>query len=143
MNYDVACPMDFHRFPVDHQLCEINFESFGHTSEQLKFSWLPEGSTVNPNITLAQFELVVVLEDTYATDYYDLAYPGIIMKLHLARQLGYHLVQTYIPSVILVVLAWLSLFISPESVPGTYVKDQSEVASKLCLRKSVLIPQLD
>ena len=85
---------------------------------ELSFAWLPDGSTVNPNITLAQFELDVVLEDTYATDYYDLAYPGIIMKLYLSRQLGYHVVQTYIPSIILVMLAWLSLFISPESIPG-------------------------
>jgi hypothetical protein len=24
LNYDMACPMDFHRFPVDKQLCEVN-----------------------------------------------------------------------------------------------------------------------
>jgi hypothetical protein len=118
LNYDVACPMDFHRFPVDNQLCEVNFESFGYTTDELRFAWLRNGSTVNANITLAQFGLDVVLEDTYATDYYDLAYPGIIMKLYLNRVIGYHVVQTYIPSMVLVVLAWLSLFISPESVPG-------------------------
>lgn len=76
MNFDVACAMDFHRFPVDKQLCEINFESFGHTSKQLSFNWRKDLSTVNPNITLAQFVLDVILEDTYATDYYDLSYPG-------------------------------------------------------------------
>jgi len=76
MNFDVACAMDFHRFPVDKQICEINFESFGHTSKQLTFNWRKDLSTVNPNITLAQFVLDVLLEDTYATDYYDLSYPG-------------------------------------------------------------------
>ena len=60
----------------------------------------------------------VVLEDTYATDYYDLAYPGLIMKIFLTREIGYHIVQTYIPSIVFVMLAWLSLMISPESVPG-------------------------
>ena len=35
INFDVACTMDFHRFPVDEQLCEIDFESFGHTSDQV------------------------------------------------------------------------------------------------------------
>ena len=119
LNYDVACPMDFHLFPVDEQRCEIKYESFGYTSKELSFAWLKDGSTVNPNITLAQFDLGVTLEDTYATDYYDLSYPGIIMKLDLTRLIGYHITQTYLPSVILVALAWLSLFISPESVPGT------------------------
>ena len=76
INFDVACSMDFHNFPVDEQLCEINFESFGHTSNQLKFRWV-NGSNINPNITLAQFAMFVSLEDTYATDYYDLSYPGL------------------------------------------------------------------
>merc|ERR1719273_1065961 len=37
INFDVACSMEFHKYPVDEQLCEINFESFGHTNKQLKF----------------------------------------------------------------------------------------------------------
>ena len=76
LNFDVACSMDFRRFPVDEQLCEVNFESFGHTNKELKFQWV-DGSNINPNITLAQFSMDVHLEDTYTTDYYDLAYPGI------------------------------------------------------------------
>jgi len=39
-------------------------------------------------------------------------------QLHLTRKLTYHLVQTYIPSTVFVVIAWLSLFVPPESVPG-------------------------
>ncbi len=33
VNFDVACPMEFRRFPVDEQLCEVNLESFGHSSK--------------------------------------------------------------------------------------------------------------
>ena len=36
INYDVACNMDFHRFPVDEQYCEIKFESFGFTNKQVQ-----------------------------------------------------------------------------------------------------------
>ena len=55
------------------------------------------------------------------------------MKIRLQRQLGYHLVQTYIPSVVFVAISWLSLFVSPESIPGklasshTYIYAQSVV----------------
>ena len=77
VNFDVACTMDFHKFPVDEQLCEINFESFGHTSEQLKFQWV-DGSNFNHNITLAQFAWEVRLKDSYETGYYDLSYPGML-----------------------------------------------------------------
>ena len=37
INYDVACNMDFHRFPVDEQYCEVKFESFGFTNKQVKY----------------------------------------------------------------------------------------------------------
>jgi len=119
INYDVACNMDFHRFPVDEQYCEVKFESFGFSSKQVQMKWLDQShSNVNANISLAQFSFSVLLMDSYSTDYYDIAYPGLIMKLHLTRQIGYHIVQTYIPSAVFVILAWLSLFISAESVPG-------------------------
>ena len=80
----------------------------------------------------------ITLMDSYSTDYYDISYPGLIMKvfstfketfptklfqLHLTRQLAYHVVQTYIPSTVFVVIAWLSLFVPPESVPGRVLYD--------------------
>merc|ERR1711970_91718 len=118
-NYDVNCDMDFHRFPVDEQYCDVRYESFGFSDKQIKMKWNGQlNNTVNPNISLSQFEFNVILMDSYATDYYDIQYPGLIMRLHLTRQIGYHVVQTYIPSTVFVVLAWLSLFIPPESVPG-------------------------
>ena len=40
------------------------------------------------------------------------------MKIHLARHLGYHIVQTYIPSMVFVTLSWLALFVSAENIPG-------------------------
>ena len=44
------------------------------------------------------------------------------MKIKLQRQLAYHIVQTYIPSVVFVTLSWLALFVSSESIPGTILE---------------------
>ena len=45
-------------------------------------SWLPQSySNINNNISLAQFSFTLDLADSYSTDYYDIAYPGIIMKV--------------------------------------------------------------
>ena len=51
-------------------------------------------------------------------DYYSQAYPGVIIRVILRRKVSFHLVQTYIPSSIFVCLAWLSVFVPPEQVPG-------------------------
>jgi hypothetical protein len=80
--------------------------------------FVSEGNNINQNISLPQFDLEVKLGDDYATDYYDQAYPGVIMRIVLRRKMSFHIMQTYIPSSIFVALAWLSAFIPPEQVPG-------------------------
>lgn len=117
VNFDVACKMEFHQYPTDMQTCEIKLESFGYTSKQMRFKWM-SGNNINQNISLPQFDLDVKLGDNYATDYYELAYPGVIMRIILKRKISFHLVQTYVPSSIFVCLAWLSVFVPPEQVPG-------------------------
>ena len=42
VNYDVACPMHFEKYPVDIQRCNISFESWGHTNHYIVLSWLGE-----------------------------------------------------------------------------------------------------
>ena len=79
-----------------------------------------DGSNINQNISLPQFDFRVNLVDNYATDYYDLSYPGVIMRIVLSRKMSFHLWQTYIPSSIFVVVAWLSTFVPPEQVPGKF-----------------------
>ena len=54
----------------------------------------------------------------FFVDYYSQAYPGVIIRVILRRKVSFHLVQTYIPSSIFVCLAWLSVFVPPEQVPG-------------------------
>ena len=46
--------------------------------------WLDDShNNVNYNISLAQFGFDVQLMDSYSTDYYDIAYPGLIMRVML------------------------------------------------------------
>ena len=85
----------------------------------MEFQWLPRKmQNVNPNISLDQFEERVVFQRSYATDYYDMSFGGLILNIHLYRKINYHLIQTYIPSFLFVTVAWLSLFVNPEAIPG-------------------------
>ena len=40
------------------------------------------------------------------------------MTVLLRRKISYHLLQTYLPSGLFVIVAWLSLFLPPQSIPG-------------------------
>ena len=59
VNYDVACPMHFEKYPVDTQRCNISFESWGHTNHFIELTWLREKRIFSSAIALAQFDLDV------------------------------------------------------------------------------------
>ena len=40
INFDVACAMDFHKFPWDRQICKVKFESFSYSNNQISMRWL-------------------------------------------------------------------------------------------------------
>ena len=111
INYDVACNMDFHRFPVDEQYCEVKFESFGYSSKQIQMQWMDwSQSNVNANISLAQFSFNVLLMDSYNTDYYDIAYPGLIMKVKNMNECKYLSIKDHTFSFISLVSLVIILF---------------------------------
>ncbi|XP_023323536.1 glycine receptor subunit alpha-4 [Eurytemora carolleeae] len=118
INFDVACNMDFRNYPADDQSCELKFQSFGLQRSQVHFTWIPNSINVNEHIYLSQFVFRIHAMDSYSTDYYDISYPGLKLQLHLTREIGYHIVQTYIPSTLFLVLGWMGLFINPDSIPG-------------------------
>ena len=80
------------------QTCEIKYESFGYTTDQMRMQWMQDKNVLNPNITLDQFDPVITFPDNYQTDYYEHSFPGLILRMTLARKINYHLIQTYIPS---------------------------------------------
>lgn len=40
------------------------------------------------------------------------------MSFDLRRQNGYHVLQTYIPTILIVVISWVSFWLDPNAVPG-------------------------
>jgi hypothetical protein len=46
------------------------------------------------------------------------SYPAISLTVLLYRRISYHLLQTYVPSMLFVIVSWLSFLVPPESVPG-------------------------
>ena len=43
---------------------------------------------------------------------------GLVVKFTLSRNIGYYLVQMYIPSILVVMLSWISFWLNVNAVPG-------------------------
>ncbi|XP_049337353.1 glycine receptor subunit alpha-3 isoform X1 [Astyanax mexicanus] len=116
----LSCPMDLKNFPMDVQTCIMQLESFGYTMNDLIFEWQANGPVqVADGLTLPQFILKDESDLRYCTKHYNTGkFTCIEVRFHLERQMGYYLIQMYIPSLLIVILSWVSFWINMDAAPA-------------------------
>ncbi|CAB1418300.1 unnamed protein product [Pleuronectes platessa] len=94
--------------------------NIGYTMNDLIFEWLSENPVqVAEDLTLPQFVLKDEMDLGYCTKYYNTGkFTCIEVKFHLERQMGYYLIQMYIPSLLIVILSWVSFWINMDAAPA-------------------------
>jgi len=141
INFDVACPMDFAKYPVDDQTCEIKFESFSYKTSKLNMTWDDMVSNNYPkDLKLTQFRhhFHPINHDPTKNVYgkgNDYAFVTLI--LHLERQLNFHITSSYVPSILLVFLGYLCLYIHAEAVPGRVAMGMLTFLSLITMNNSI------
>ncbi|XP_067684127.1 glycine receptor subunit alpha-2-like [Haliotis asinina] len=116
----LRCLMALENFPLDVQKCKIQIESYGHTLEDLQLEWSTSRATVDvlPEAYLPDFQVVGVNTTSCSTGYATGAFPCIYAELTLRREIGFYMIQTYIPTMLIVMLSWASFWIDHEAVPA-------------------------
>ncbi|KAJ8281026.1 hypothetical protein GJAV_G00062520 [Gymnothorax javanicus] len=116
----LSCPMDLKNFPMDVQTCIMQLESFGYTMNDLIFEWQKKGPVqVAEGLTLPQFILKDESDLRNCTKHYNTGkFTCIEVRFHLERQMGYYLIQMYIPSLLIVILSWVSFWINMDAAPA-------------------------
>ncbi|XP_030048525.1 glycine receptor subunit alpha-3 isoform X1 [Microcaecilia unicolor] len=116
----LSCPMDLKNFPMDVQTCIMQLESFGYTMNDLVFEWQEQGPVqIADGLTLPQFVLKEEKDLRYCTKHYNTGkFTCIEVRFHLERQMGYYLIQMYIPSLLIVILSWVSFWINMDAAPA-------------------------
>uniref|UniRef100_A0A672Q6A9 Glycine receptor subunit alpha-2-like n=1 Tax=Sinocyclocheilus grahami TaxID=75366 RepID=A0A672Q6A9_SINGR len=92
----------------------------GYTMNDLIFEWLEKGPVqVAEGLTLPQFIIRDEKELGFCTKHYNTGkFTCIEVKFHLERQMGYYLIQMYIPSLLIVILSWVSFWIHMDAAPA-------------------------
>ena len=88
-----------------------NFLADAHTETELLTNWFDENAIeVNEDIKLPEFKLldIVPLDDCNSTTYtyargidgnaFEAKFSCLVAQFQLKRQIGFHLVQTYVPT---------------------------------------------
>ncbi|TRY54638.1 hypothetical protein DNTS_001618 [Danionella cerebrum] len=109
-----ACMMDLRRYPLDEQNCTLEIESYGYTTDDIEFYWKGGETAVTgvSRIELPQFSIVdyklVSRNVVFSTG----AYPRLSLSFKLKRNIGYFILQTYMPSILITILSWVSFWIN-------------------------------
>ncbi|XP_037830575.1 glycine receptor subunit alpha-1 [Kryptolebias marmoratus] len=99
---------------------QIVLFSVGYTMNDLIFEWQENGPVqVAEGLTLPQFILKDESDLRYCTKHYNTGkFTCIEVRFHLERQMGYYLIQMYIPSLLIVILSWVSFWINMDAAPA-------------------------
>ncbi|XP_076018897.1 gamma-aminobutyric acid receptor subunit pi [Genypterus blacodes] len=116
----IACNMDLTKYPMDRQVCTLQLESWGYNLQDVVFYWTRGNDSVKGlnTLRLAQYSIesyyTTVSEAVYETG----RYPKLVLHFALRRNVLFFILETYVPSTLLVVLSWVSFWISQSSVPA-------------------------
>lgn len=117
----LSCRMDLRKYPFDKQVCSILMESFGYTATNLVLEW--DYSTVPVRrgdiAELRQFRLVNIGYTNFTrVNSITGNHSCLRADFHLVRNIGFYVIQMYVPSMLIVMLSWLSFWLNANSIPG-------------------------
>ncbi|XP_073835081.1 histamine-gated chloride channel subunit 1 [Musca autumnalis] len=115
----LSCAMKFESYPHDTQVCSMMIESLSHTVNDLVFIWnMTDPLVVSNEIELPQLDISNNFTTDCTIEYSTGNFTCLAIVFNLRRRLGYHLLHTYIPSALIVVMSWISFWIKPEAIPA-------------------------
>ncbi|XP_007253692.1 gamma-aminobutyric acid receptor subunit alpha-6a [Astyanax mexicanus] len=125
LTISAECPMKLMDFPMDGHICPLRFGSYAYTNREIIYTWrkgLEASVDIPPESSnLLQYDLTghTLSSETFkiSTGHYSVK----VVHFVLQRKLGYHLIQTYIPLIMVVVLSQVAFWINKESVPARTV----------------------
>uniref|UniRef100_A0A4W5JZA3 Glycine receptor, beta b n=1 Tax=Hucho hucho TaxID=62062 RepID=A0A4W5JZA3_9TELE len=107
LSVTLSCPLDLTLFPMDTQHCKMQLESFGYTTDDLQFMW----QMANINLVVQAFHTPLPPLIFTSLGYYTC----VEMIFTLRRQMGFYMMGVYAPTLLIVVLSWLSSWIIPDA----------------------------
>nr|WMV64452.1 cys-loop ligand-gated ion channel subunit [Pardosa pseudoannulata] len=120
-----SCMMDLYRYPMDSQVCTIELESFSKTKDELNLRWTEEHPVMlYDNLKLPQFEIervntTLCREKFHTVNLFFMGeYSCLRAEFYLRRSVGYHLVQSYLPTILIVVISWVSFWLDVNAIPA-------------------------
>ncbi|KAL0272175.1 UNVERIFIED_CONTAM: hypothetical protein PYX00_005255 [Menopon gallinae] len=123
----IKCDMDFVLYPLDVQKCAVDFSSYKYTSTDMIFKWRDDPplnfpSDFGDGYRLPKYVVSFAAEkDMHIIFYGEGNHSTARMLITMSREIRSHLLESYLPSTLFVIMSWGSFVVMPEVVPGRMV----------------------
>ncbi|GIY54543.1 glycine receptor subunit alpha-2 [Caerostris darwini] len=115
----LSCHMSFRLYPLDAQRCWVVLGSYAQTTDQVVIQWRDESPiTIEKEIEVPEFHVVPQAPGTFCRDIDTGVFSFLNVSFVFLRQNGYHLVQTYLPTFLIVMMSWVSFWVPVEAAPA-------------------------
>ncbi|XP_069974379.1 gamma-aminobutyric acid receptor subunit beta-like isoform X1 [Penaeus vannamei] len=111
----LACMMDLHYYPLDSQNCTVEIESYGYTDTDVVMYWMDVPVVGVEEAELPQFTIMGYEANGRTEELATGVYRRLSISFNLQRNIGYFVFQTYLPSILIVMLSWVSFWINHEA----------------------------
>ncbi|KAM7313705.1 glycine receptor subunit alpha-3-like [Ixodes scapularis] len=114
----LSCLMLFHNFPFDKQKCYALARPYAHPLNQIMLVWREmEPVFLELPIEMQDFDLMAMSYDDYTEEIETGNFSCLRLRFLLDRQNGFHMIQTYLPTYIVVMVSWIPFWIRPDVIP--------------------------
>lgn len=121
MAMTVSCTMFLNNFPLDSQICKLKISTYSYDERQVNLTW-DDSDPIEikmDELNLPQYQMTDHNADSDCDESYKTGkYSCLQAKFILTRKVGFFVLQTYIPSMLIVMLSWVGFWINKNSEPA-------------------------
>ncbi|XP_026811594.1 glycine receptor subunit alphaZ1-like isoform X1 [Rhopalosiphum maidis] len=167
LKVSLLCMMNLQKFPFDQQTCPLILESWTYNNTHLELVWEHDSPAIlNSNLRMTEYNLVSIWTDATVSEYTLLSttenkhvkkneysplsvehvhyygkfagnYSQLIVNFELEREVGHYIMDYYVPSIMLVVVSWVSFWLDPNAVPGRTTLGTSTMLTFITLSRNI------
>ncbi|XP_017059127.1 pH-sensitive chloride channel 2 [Drosophila ficusphila] len=146
MQATLYCFMNFKKFPFDQQFCSTVLESWMYNTSDLVLEWEQDSPiSFDPEMKLTEYNLARYWHNTTVveSDGINLRhgaftgnYSSLSFTVNLKREIGFYLLDYYVPSMMIVAISWVSFWLQADASPPRIMLGTSTMLSFITLSSS-------
>lgn len=116
MRVRAPCEIDLRAFPFDTQKCFLVFESYSYNSQEIQLYWFHHPVTVMGSGALPDFNLMDTKVERLQLEYPNGWWDQLKVTFVFKRRFGFYLTQAYFPTLLTVVVSWITFYLEPRAL---------------------------